>query len=390
MKAIIRHIINYSNRLLLLAVLLFLEAPVHAQQQATSVAVDKSQSPIVTIMIVIMMILLLAIVLLSHVLRGAMDIYRDKMVKERSGTAGSLPLLVLLMLTSSSVFANDPVTAAESVTSTFDMGGLSPLAFYLMWTVIALELLVLIVMLFQVRILLGIGSAKKRTEEAPVAKKRLSAIWQKLNSFRPVAQESDIELSHSYDGIRELDNRLPPWWLYGFYVTIIFSVIYLWRFHVSHTAPNQEEEYIAAMKIADEQKEAFLKKAANQVDERTVKFLDSENDLHAGKALFEVNCTACHGKMGEGVVGPNLTDNYWLHGGSINDVFKSIKYGIPEKGMRNWNEDFSPVQIAQLASFIKSMSGSNPPNAKEKQGELYEETKSISGEDSKSKVLAAN
>ena len=146
----------------------------------------------------------------------------------------------------------------------------------------------------------------------------------------------------------------------------------------------------ASLAMGSAIKAKLNKKAANQVDERTVTFLEGENDLHAGKALFETNCIACHGKMGEGVVGPNLTDNYWLHGGSIKDVFKSIKYGIPEKGMRNWNEDFSPVQIAQLASYIKSISGSNPPNAKEKQGERFEEHKLTFEQENQLKEMAAN
>jgi cytochrome c oxidase cbb3-type subunit 3 len=95
--------------------------------------------------------------------------------------------------------------------------------------------------------------------------------------------------------------------------------------------------------------------------------------ISAAQSVYITNCAACHGQKGEGTVGPNLTDDYWLHGGKINDVFKTIKYGVPEKGMRAWQEDLSPVKIAQVSSFIKSLRGTNPPNAKEKQGELYVE-----------------
>ena len=90
---------------------------------------------------------------------------------------------------------------------------------------------------------------------------------------------------------------------------------------------------------------------------------------------YKTNCAVCHGVNGEGnVVGPNLTDDHWLHKGSIKDIFKTIKYGVPEKGMKSWAADFSPLQIAQLASYVKSLHGSNPPNAKEKQGELFAES----------------
>ena len=101
--------------------------------------------------------------------------------------------------------------------------------------------------------------------------------------------------------------------------------------------------------------------------------MTAANDLEAGSKSFQMQCVACHGKSGEGGVGPNLTDPYWLHGGGIKEIFRSIKYGIPEKGMKKWSEDFSPAQIAQLASYVKSLQGTNPPNGKEKQGELYTE-----------------
>jgi cytochrome c oxidase cbb3-type subunit 3 len=160
--------------------------------------------------------------------------------------------------------------------------------------------------------------------------------------------------------------------LYGFFLTIIFGIIYLWRFEVTHTAPSSKEEYQIAMNDAAAQQEEYLKKSANKVDENSVVMLDASG-IAAGQATFITNCAACHGKLGEGGVGPNLTDDYWLHGGKINDIFKTIKYGYPEKGMRSWKDEFSPVKMAEMASFIKSLHGTNPPNGKEKQGDLYEE-----------------
>ncbi|HYC30009.1 MAG TPA: c-type cytochrome, partial [Chitinophagaceae bacterium] len=132
-------------------------------------------------------------------------------------------------------------------------------------------------------------------------------------------------------------------------------------------------EYKLSVLKAEKEVAEYMKNSANNVDETTVKLLTDKADLTAGRELYMNNCAACHGRAGEGTVGPNLTDEYWLHSGGVKDIFKTIKYGWPDQGMKAWKDDFSPVQIAQLTSFIKSLSGSNPPNAKAKQGEIYTE-----------------
>jgi cytochrome c oxidase cbb3-type subunit 3 len=197
--------------------------------------------------------------------------------------------------------------------------------------------------------------------------------WQRANNFRSIKEEAAIELDHEYDNIRELDNKLPPWWLYGFYCTIIFAVIYLWRFEVAQTAPSSLQEYTMEVQKANEEKEAYLAHAANNVDENTVQMLDA-GGIEQGKAIFTTICAACHAADGGGGVGPNLTDKYWLHGGALKDIFKTIKYGVQEKGMKSWKDDYSPVQIAQLASYIKSIQGNKVANPKEAQGEPFKET----------------
>ena len=130
------------------------------------------------------------------------------------------------------------------------------------------------------------------------------------------------------------------------------------------------------MAQADIEKAEYLKGAANKVDENSVVLLTNDAALGEGKKLFVASCSPCHGAEGQGVVGPNLTDDYWLHKGGLKDVFKTIKYGVQEKGMKAWKEDFSPVQIAELASYIKSLHGSKPAGAKDPQGELYTEDSS--------------
>ncbi len=282
----------------------------------------------------------------------------------------------------------DVATAAGSATekaavSAPVVNGLSDGAFYMITSVIGLEVLVILYLVYNINVLLKADAASAAASAAAAAGERATAPahaarpafsfakwWTKVNEFRPIEQEVDLDMGHNYDGIRELDNKLPPWWKYGFYATMVFAVIYLWRYHVSHSAPLPAEEYAIAVRQAEVDKEAYLKQAANSVDENTVKLLTSPADLAAGKAVFESVCLACHGKYGEGLVGPNLTDNYWLHGGSIQEIFKTIKYGWPDKGMKSWKDDYSPAQLAQVASYVKSLGGTNPPNPKAPQGEL--------------------
>jgi cytochrome c oxidase cbb3-type subunit III len=334
--------------------------------------------PFVITMVIIMLILLLAIGLLANVVMGAAGYYHQKEKEREQNKPGSAVAVtasvIALLLFSAPVFAQDATAAATSTQAAETIAGLSPVTFYFILGVIGAELLVIFMLLYQLRVFLSKEKLQQSLAGATEYKLKPKVnIWDKLNSFKPVEHEAQITLDHEYDGIRELDNRLPPWWLYGFYATIIFAGIYLWRYHVSHTAPLSHEELQIAMKQAEEQKAIYLKQSANNVDENTVKQLTEAADVAGGEKVFIQNCAACHGKAGEGVVGPNLTDDYWLHGGSVKDVFKTIKYGWPEKGMRSWKDDLSPMQIAQVTSYIKSIHGTNPPNAKAKQGELYQE-----------------
>ena len=189
-------------------------------------------------------------------------------------------------------------------------------------------------------------------------------------TFRPIEEEGQIDLGHDYDGIRELDNVIPPWFTTAFLLTILFAGVYLYRYHIAKSAPLQMEEYKMAMAKADEEHDAYLATQANAIDENSVTVLTGAA-LDAGKQTFTTICAACHRPDGGGQVGPNLTDAYWIHGGSLKDIFKTIKYGVPDKGMISWKEQLSPTQIAQVANYILTLAGTNPPNPKEQQGTLY-------------------
>jgi cytochrome c oxidase cbb3-type subunit 3 len=187
----------------------------------------------------------------------------------------------------------------------------------------------------------------------------------------PVEKEETVLLDHDYDGIRELDNHLPPWWKYLFYLTIVFAVVYLFVYHVIDVMPLQEEEYEIQMAKAEEA--AQMRTVAEEVefDESTVEFLDDPVALANGEQVYLNNCAQCHKENGAGGIGPNLTDQYWIHGGSMPDIYKTIKYGVPEKGMISWEPLLSPNQMRNVASYIQTLVGTNPPNPKAPQGELY-------------------
>ncbi len=349
-------------------------------------------NPLAVILLVVIVGLLLVIGLLAHVVLGAAQMYMQRW-KEANRNNQSVPLkavsVIALTLISCSVFAADaPAETKEVVVNT--ISGLSKVAFYSLMTVIGVELIIIFGLLYFLQRLLAKEkqlSVIAGIEPLVVKDNKLKIWWMKINSFKSMKEESDIELDHNYDGIKELDNRLPPWWLYSFYICIIFAGIYLWRYHVSKTAPLSTEEYAIQMQKAEEEKEAYLAKAGNLVDENTVKMLEADG-VAAGQVIFSQKCAPCHASDGGGTVGPNLVDDYWLHGGSINSVFKTIKYGVPEKGMLAWKDQLSPKEIAQVASFIKSIKGAKVAAAKEPQGELYKDDASPNAADSTKKIAA--
>jgi cytochrome c oxidase cbb3-type subunit III len=332
-------------------------------------------NPLAQALVVIMILLALAIAILANVVNNAAALYREKMRRDRAagGTGAATAIIGFLMLSPLASLAQE-AAAVATAEAPANINGLSAMTFYLMIGVIGVEIVILIALVYQLRFLMGLEKERAMVAAGEeVAAKPKENWWWKLNKSADIAHEQDIDLSHDYDGISELDNKLPPWWTVAFGITILFSIVYLYRYHVSESAPLQIEELQIAIKEGEAEKAAYLAKTSGNVDENTVVMLDA-GGIASGKTLFQANCIACHGTAGEGnAVGPNLTDDYWIHGGKINDVFKTIKYGVTEKGMRSWKDDMSPVQMAQLASYIKSLKGSNPPNAKEPQGDKYEE-----------------
>ncbi|RZK90839.1 MAG: c-type cytochrome [Pedobacter sp.] len=195
-------------------------------------------------------------------------------------------------------------------------------------------------------------------------------IWTKLLSLKPIEEEKSLEIPHAYDGIKELNNPIPAWFNVLFYGTLVFAAGYLYYYHIGEYGERQDDEYATEIAKADIAKRAFLAKSTTNFDENTVK-IDPAQAAN-GKMVFDANCIACHGEKGEGLVGPNLTDEFWLHGGSVSDVFKVVKYGVPAKGMVSWEKNLSPQKISEVTNYILSLQGTNPANSKAPQGEKYE------------------
>lgn len=361
------------NKIKTLAVALLIPAVGFCQDDAVKETTSYFTNVLFLTMLGLIVVLAIVIVAFSGVFKNIADSdylqnkYNSKKEDSDSSTIKNI-VSVVLLLSSVSMMAQD--TALVKVIDDGRIGGIDQFTFYFLLFLVFLELVVLGLMFYQFNFLIKTHLA---IDKVGKPKKVESKLLMSLTDVVPIEEEESILLDHDYDGIKELDNNLPPWWKYGFYLTILTSVIYMVHFHVLKTGDLQGKEYDDAMAQAKIEVDEFMKTSANNVDENTVKVLTETSDIASGKDLYITNCVACHGIGGEGTVGPNLTDDYWLHGGSIQDLFKTLKYGWVEKGMKSWKDDLSPMQIAQVASYIRTLKGTSPPNPKAPQGDLYSE-----------------
>ena len=196
----------------------------------------------------------------------------------------------------------------------------------------------------------------------------------KLTRSKEMEREEDIMLDHDYDGIKELDNVLPPWWVYLFYGTIVFALVYMIRFHVMNEY-DQEQEFKNEVELAELEKSKLPKSAADEISYETVVAVTDATSLAKGKEIFNNACAACHKADGGGLVGPNLTDKHWINGGGIKNIFKLISEGSKNNpSMVAWKANLSATDIQSVSSYILTLEGSNPPDAKAAEGEIWAET----------------
>jgi len=201
----------------------------------------------------------------------------------------------------------------------------------------------------------------------------MKKLMKALTKSEPIENEGQLLLDHDYDGIKELDNNLPPWWVYLFYACIAFAIIYLVRFEILG-ADNQEMELKKEMAQAKIEVAEYMKTAPDLMDEKTVTLLTDAEALAEGKAIFTTNCVACHRADAGGQIGPNLTDDHWILGGGIKNLFHTITNGGRDgKGMIAWKGTLKPKEIQRVASYVISLKGSNPKDPKAPDGEIWVE-----------------
>jgi cytochrome c oxidase cbb3-type subunit III len=373
---------NYINlikkKVTLAAVFLLMLTTAMAQDATTAQTKSPGYNQLAVLLIIMTVVLAFVVWGLGQVL---IVLSRQLLDKNKNTNKIFTPLIItFFLLVSQTSFANDTDTKS-AVTVIPNYGGLSATNFYMFVTVIAVEVIAILFLVFSIKRIYAELLPQKETDPFKVSK--LKKWWLRIDKkiftkAIPLEKEADIMLDHDYDGIKELDNALPPWWKYGFIFTIAVACIYLLNFHVFGTGLNPTEEYAEEIKKAKIENEIFEAKNKDKIDESKVPMEDAAG-IAIGQQLFEANCVACHLKGGAGSqdpvsVGPNLTDDYWLHKGSLNDIYTTIKNGYPDKGMQAWNTKFNPKEMSRLASYIKSIRGTKTPNAKLPQGDIYVET----------------
>ena len=307
-------------------------------------------------LIVLTVILIIAIIVMAGTLMTLMksDYFKSKL-KELSSKTNSLILIITTgaLLLSKNAHALNYMGPGEGekdgpwlLVDTTDFLAL-----------LVIDVILLVVVLYLRHLfsqMLGMVRPKaEKIEEVPVLAS-FKKVNQVLTDAVPIEEEHKILMEHEYDGIQELDNNLPPWWVWGFYATIVFAFIYLINYHLLGVSDLQIKAYDKEVKVAEKEVQAYLNKMAMNVDETNATLMTDPANISEGKATFEVNCVACHKADGSGDVGPNLTDKNWIYGFDIKDVFKTVKYGTAN-GMPEHSSKFNPVQIQQVASYVLSL-----------------------------------
>ncbi len=201
----------------------------------------------------------------------------------------------------------------------------------------------------------------------------IAVLYERIRNYVvPPPSEVASDVGHVYDDIRELDNRIPPWFNYLFGLTVVFAFVYMIDYHVAGTSKLPSDEYMDEMISANLQRSIMLA-SGGTINENDLAVLKDSSSLKEGAEHFQKFCISCHGPQAGGLIGPNLTDEYWIHGGGIKNVYTTIKKGVPAKGMISWELVFSQRQIQNLGSYILSLQGTNPPGGKSPEGQKYVE-----------------
>ncbi len=328
--------------------------------QAQSTLTSTLQNPYYLIALLLFVVLIAIALILPTVIKALAN-----QVKEKKNRTKNLMILLFGSLGLSAQAQDASTSAAAAFVKSID-------AATFMLILACIILIITFIALFKAIFKL---SHYLKSDEELAAEAKQGSSWtqfmKKMTDAKEIEEENDILLDHDYDGIKELDNNLPPWWIGFFYLTIVFGAIYVGRYYIMDH-PLQTQEYNIELAEAEVALEQFKATATNLIDESTVTLLTDGSAVEAGGKLYTSLCASCHGPNGEGLVGPNLTDEFWLHGGDMKSVFTTIKYGVPEKGMIPWKTQLKGPQMQKIASYILTkLQGTNPAGAKAPEGEKY-------------------
>jgi cytochrome c oxidase cbb3-type subunit III len=308
-------------------------------------------------LLALMFILLIAIIIVSNAIITLVksDYFKGKIQNQKENK--NIPTSVIALLVTFGAMVYHSSANALS----FTQPGTSPdgTEWLLvektdLFILLSINVILLMVLLYLRRMFKTFMEMIRPPQEEKISPSIFEQWNQALTDAVPMEKENEILMDHEYDGIRELDNNLPPWWVWGFFATVVFAVVYLANYHVFKTGDLQEEAYKKEMISAEIEIQAYLDKMAMNVDENSATLMTNSSDLKVGAKLFEVNCVTCHNPKGEGGIGPNLTDQNWIYGYDMKTIFRTIKLGTPN-GMPEHTSKLNPIEIQQVSSYLLSL-----------------------------------
>ncbi|WP_084274487.1 cbb3-type cytochrome c oxidase N-terminal domain-containing protein [Crocinitomix catalasitica] len=340
---------------------------IFSQTEAVSVAaptrkiydmLGMSSTSLFTVMTLFTVLLVFIMVAMAGVAKTMLWHKYDKKEK-KSIDINAKTILVIGLLFSGSAMAAGNTAPAES---------LIPFSNSVFWAYVIIDIVLLGFIYYFAKIIRS-TIAEDLPERKPLI--QWKKITKNLTNAVEIEDEGSILIDHDYDGITELDNDLPPWWKYGFYITIVWAVVYFFYYQVFEIGNLQEAEYLAEM--AEGEREVAEYKAAhpNLITAANVTLLEDASAIAKGKGVYDTYCMSCHMDSGRGGIGPNLTDAYWLYGNDISTVFKTISEGAAN-GMPAWKELMPANDIQAVASYVLHLEEIPAPDGKEPQGELKE------------------
>lgn len=306
------------------------------------------------LMMFVTIILVACLMMMGYAFRSMVDKFTDDINK-----GAKLILLAVFLGYGSTAMAAEPFVQGE-----FNI----PMPDWVVITWLSIDATIALVILFMW------ANMKKLIPEYAKPKSwfRWKQIQADLTDAVAIENEASITFDHEYDGIRELDNNLPPWWKYGFYITIAWAFGYVLYYQVFEVGALQEREFQEQWEAGEVAVAEYKKAHPELITAENVVQLDDPSSLAQGKAVYDQFCASCHMEGGAGGIGPNLTDDYWLYDNGIKGVFESV-YDGRSNGMVAWKELMPADKIQFVASYVLSLEYIAPPNGKDPQGELKEE-----------------